>query len=153
MGAVAKESKAAKSGRWASRARWWWRAAGALALVAVARVAWDVATLPDAAALASGQPPVTALMRQREEEAAAAGKKVRPRQQVVGLQEIAPAAASAVVLSEDASFFVHGGIDTQEIEAAISRALETGRLRGASTITQQLAKNLWLSTERSYTRK
>jgi len=127
-------------------------AAVALAAVA-AKVAWDVLWLPDAAPLASGSPPVTALMRQREAEAAEAGKKLRHKQRVVPLQEIAPAAVSAVVISEDASFFVHEGIDTAEIEAAINRAMETGKLRGASTITQQLAKNLWLSTERSLTRK
>ena len=127
-------------------------AAVVLAAIA-AMVAWDVFWLPDAAPLSSGPPPVTALMRQRETEAAEAGRKLRHKQRVVPLQEIAPAAVSAVVISEDASFFVHEGIDTAEIEAAINRAMETGKLRGASTITQQLAKNLWLSTERSLTRK
>lgn len=121
--------------------------------VVAAKVAWDLATLPSAAPLASGAPPVTALMRQREAEAAEARVKPRRKQHVVSLQEIAPQAISSVVISEDAGFFVHEGIDAQEIEAAIGRAVETGKLRGASTITQQLAKNLWLSTERSLTRK
>jgi len=119
----------------------------------VAKVAWDLVTLPSAEPLASGPPPVTALMRQREAEAAEAGLKPRHKQHVVALQEIAPAAVSSVIISEDAGFFVHEGIDTVEIEAAVERAMEGGKLRGASTITQQLAKNLWLSTERSLTRK
>jgi monofunctional biosynthetic peptidoglycan transglycosylase len=118
-----------------------------------AKVIWDLATLPSAEPLASGPPPVTALMRQREAEAAEAFAKPRHKQHVVTLQEIAPSAISSVVISEDAGFFVHDGIDTQEIEAAAARAVETGKIRGASTITQQLAKNLFLSGERSWLRK
>src|SRR6185295_9746020 len=129
------------------------RIAAALLAALAVKVAWDLITLPPAEPLASGPPPVTALMRQREAEAAGAGLKPRHKQRVVGLQEIAPTAVSSVIISEDAGFFVHEGIDTAEIEAAVARAMETGKLRGASTITQQLAKNLWLSTERSLTRK
>jgi len=129
------------------------RIVAVLAAALVAKVAWDLVTLPSAEPLASGPPPVTALMRQRDAEAAGAGLKPRRKQHVVGLQEIAPTAVSSVIISEDASFFVHEGIDTAEIEAAVARAMETDKLRGASTITQQLAKNLWLSTERSLTRK
>lgn len=130
------------------------KAAAVVALLAIgAKVAWDVVTLPDAGRLASGPPPVTALMRQRDAEAAEAGKKARRKQRVVSLQEIAPTAVSSVVISEDAGFFVHEGIDTVEIEAAVARAMEGGKLRGASTITQQLAKNLFLSGERTPVRK
>lgn len=131
----------------------WRRVAGIALLAAAAWVGIEYWRLPSAEPLLSGPPPPTALMRQREEEAKEAGKPVRLRQQVVPLSEIAPQAVSAVVISEDASFFVHEGIDTREIQVAITRALERGKLRGASTITQQLAKNLWLSTERSLLRK
>lgn len=129
------------------------RIAAVLVAALAVKVVWDLVTLPSAEPLASGPPPVTALMRQREAEATEAGLKPRHKQRVVGLQEMAPTAISSVILSEDAAFFVHEGIDTAEIEAAVERAMEGGKLRGASTITQQLAKNLWLSTERSFTRK
>jgi monofunctional biosynthetic peptidoglycan transglycosylase len=124
----------------------------AVAVVAVWMVA-EYLALPSAEPLRSGPPPTTALMRQREVEARKTGKPIRRRQQVVALTEIAPVAVSAVVISEDASFFIHEGVDTKEIQKAITDALERGKLRGASTITQQLAKNLWLSTERSPLRK
>jgi monofunctional biosynthetic peptidoglycan transglycosylase len=60
----------------------------------------------------------------------------------------------AVVVSEDLEFFSHGGFSTYEIKQAIKRAIaEREPPRGASTITQQLAKNLWLSPSRSFSRK
>jgi monofunctional glycosyltransferase len=63
-------------------------------------------------------------------------------------------AIDAVLLSEDASFYLHEGVDTKELENALEDAMRKGKLgRGASTITQQLAKNLWLSTDRSLLRK
>jgi monofunctional biosynthetic peptidoglycan transglycosylase len=59
-----------------------------------------------------------------------------------------------VVLSEDSSFFTHQGFDWKELREAALQGARRGKLgRGASTITQQLAKNLWLGTERSYLRK
>jgi monofunctional biosynthetic peptidoglycan transglycosylase len=72
----------------------------------------------------------------------------------VELDRISPRLAEAVVLSEDASFFGHGGFDWQEIRNAAGQNLRAGRtVRGASTLTQQLAKNLWLGTERTWLRK
>jgi hypothetical protein len=59
----------------------------------------------------------------------------------------------AVVLSEDAGFFVHHGFDVSEVQDALARSGTHGRFRGASTITQQLAKNLFLSPERTLARK
>ncbi|HEY8209873.1 MAG TPA: biosynthetic peptidoglycan transglycosylase [Myxococcaceae bacterium] len=60
----------------------------------------------------------------------------------------------AITISEDASFYAHRGFDLDEIRASITRALRKGtRVRGASTITQQLTKNLFLSGERTYARK
>lgn len=59
----------------------------------------------------------------------------------------------AVVLSEDAGFFVHHGFDVREVQDALERSGAHVRLRGASTLTQQLAKNLFLSPERTLARK
>ena len=117
-------------------------------------VSWEWATLPEAAPLAKADPPTTALIEQRAEEARAEGRKPRRRQRPVPLAAVAPRAVDAVILSEDAGFYQHDGIDTGELEAALREAWEEKELgRGASTITQQLAKNLWLSTDRSLLRK
>ena len=59
----------------------------------------------------------------------------------------------AVLVAEDYSFFSHTGFDTHEIKAAARDAVKGKRVRGASTISQQLAKNLWLSPSRFPTRK
>ncbi len=59
----------------------------------------------------------------------------------------------SVLASEDSGFYTHHGFDLQEIQDALSRAGERPRMRGASTITQQLAKNLYLSPERTLLRK
>ena len=59
----------------------------------------------------------------------------------------------AVLVAEDLSFFKHSGFDTHEIRIAARDAIQGKRVRGASTLTQQLAKNLWLSPSRSPDRK
>ncbi len=69
------------------------------------------------------------------------------------LARIPPFLVSAVLVSEDAGFFGHRGFDFQEIKSSLLEASEEKRARGASTITQQLAKNLYLSRERTYARK
>jgi membrane peptidoglycan carboxypeptidase len=72
----------------------------------------------------------------------------------VPLSRIAPALQRAVVAAEDASFFAHEGFDWEGIKDAALYNLEVGEFkRGGSTITQQLAKNLYLSSERSLLRK
>jgi penicillin-binding protein 1A len=70
----------------------------------------------------------------------------------VPLAELPPWLPRAVTAAEDAGFWAHRGFDVQEIAEALRRG-GTGRLRGASTITQQLAKNLFLSPERTLSRK
>jgi monofunctional biosynthetic peptidoglycan transglycosylase len=130
-----------------------WVGAGLAALL-LSYAAISYLLLPDAAPLADRNPPTTALIERRAEEAREKGLKARRRQQWVPLSAIAPTAVAAVIVSEDAAFFTHEGVDVDELEKAIAEAAREGKLgRGASTITQQLAKNLWLSTDRSLLRK
>lgn len=70
------------------------------------------------------------------------------------LSEISRNAIGAVIVSEDWAFFQHKGFDPKQIEEAARDAIEDGgRLRGASTLTQQVAKNVFLNQERSFVRK
>ncbi len=126
---------------------------GVLLLSVLAGVAlWR--SLPDPAPLATRAPPTTALIEQRRAEAAREGRPFRPDYRPVPLDRISPRLVRAVVASEDASFFGHAGFDWDEIRNAAEQNWKAGRtVRGASTITQQLAKNLWLGTERSWLRK
>jgi monofunctional biosynthetic peptidoglycan transglycosylase len=111
-------------------------------------------SLPGVAHLRRERPQVTSLMKQRQEEARGRGAKQRLVQVWVPLQEMAPALLDAVIVAEDANFYGHRGFDFYEIRESIEKNLERGRFaRGASTITQQLAKNLFLSTERTLGRK
>jgi monofunctional biosynthetic peptidoglycan transglycosylase len=73
--------------------------------------------------------------------------------QWVPLERIAPSAALAVVAAEDQKFPVHWGFDFDAIRDAAERNARGGRLRGASTLTQQVARNLFLWQGRSYLRK
>jgi monofunctional biosynthetic peptidoglycan transglycosylase len=127
--------------------------AGAAAVFAY--VAYVYLTLPDVRQLARTNPTRTAFMDLRVAEARAAGRaKFGIRQQWVPFARIAPDLRRAVVLTEDAAFFDHEGIDLNEIRASMERNWEDGRFtRGASTITQQLAKNLYLSPSRNPMRK
>lgn len=116
--------------------------------------AYEWVTLPQADLLRSKNPPETALMVARAKEAQAEGRKVRKRHKWVELPAISTHLVNAVLISEDASFYLHKGVDTRELKEVASKAIEERSLgRGASTITQQLAKNLWLSTDRSLLRK
>jgi monofunctional biosynthetic peptidoglycan transglycosylase len=74
-------------------------------------------------------------------------------QRWVDLAQIDPALPLAVVAAEDQRFPRHWGFDTEEILAAVEKRLDGGRLRGASTISQQVARNLFLWQGRSYLRK
>jgi monofunctional biosynthetic peptidoglycan transglycosylase len=129
-------------------------AAVAAALLAVAAIAALWFTLPDPAALAKENPRTTALIEQRRAEARQKRRAFRPRQTWVALDRISPRLVHAVLLSEDANFFGHDGIDWEAMRDAAEHDLRVGRFaRGASTLTQQLAKNLWLGTEKSLWRK
>jgi monofunctional biosynthetic peptidoglycan transglycosylase len=93
-------------------------------------------------------------MALREREAAAAGKPVKRVQRWVPYMRISINLRKAVLAAEDNAFFEHEGIDIAEIKKTIQTSIEKGEsLRGASTITQQLAKNLYLSPSRDPLRK
>lgn len=110
--------------------------------------------LPDVTYLKYKNPQTTALMQLRKEQTEARGKKYHIRQNWVGFQTIPDLLKKAVRISEDASFYEHKGIDYEELKESIRKNLEEGNLvRGGSTITQQLAKNLFLSPEKSFLRK
>ena len=104
-------------------------------------------------ALRRVDPPVTAVQIQRRVEAWARKTAYRKRYTFVPLARIAPEFQHAVIAAEDARFFQHHGFDWVEVRAALDDEMDDGRLRGASTITQQLVKNLLLTTNRSFVRK
>jgi monofunctional glycosyltransferase len=111
-------------------------------------------TLPDVRPLRKTPPVSTAWMDMRAAQARAAGKPVRRNQRWVNYGRIAPNLTRAVLLAEDSAFWSHEGIDFDEMKIALEDSWDKGEpLRGASTITQQLAKNLYLSPSRNPTRK
>jgi monofunctional biosynthetic peptidoglycan transglycosylase len=121
-------------------------------LLAVAGAFW--VTLPSAEPLRHGNPTSTALIEARAREARAQRRPAPFEQHWVPLSRISPWLQRAVINSEDARFFEHDGIDVEQTKIALTEAVEEGHFqRGASTITQQLAKNLWLGEERTLWRK
>jgi monofunctional biosynthetic peptidoglycan transglycosylase len=111
-------------------------------------------TLPDVEFLKARDPETTALIEQRKAEAKKKGRKLKIRQKWVSFDDIPQLLKDIVRVSEDFDFYHHSGIDYYELKEAIKRNLKEGKkVRGGSTITQQLAKNLFLSTKKSYYRK
>lgn len=98
-------------------------------------------------------PPTTAVQMERRLQAWMHGTAYRKRYEFVPLSQISPNLQHAVVAAEDARFYQHHGFDWQAMELAAEHDMNGGRLRGGSTITQQLVKNLLFGTERSYLRK
>jgi monofunctional biosynthetic peptidoglycan transglycosylase len=115
---------------------------------------WLYFSLPDPSVLKTKNPKTTAIIEQRLQEAKSAGKTLRIHQEWVTFDQIPPLLRRAIRISEDAGFYIHRGIDFNEVWEAVQDNIEEGGIkRGASTITQQLAKNLYLSTDRSILRK
>jgi monofunctional biosynthetic peptidoglycan transglycosylase len=130
------------------------RGLAALAAIGFAVVAYVYLTLPDVRVLATTNPPTTAWMDMRTREAAAEGRPPRHVQRWVPYARISPNLKRAVLAAEDDAFFEHEGVDLEQLKNAIQQDLQKGRaIRGASTITQQLAKNLYLSPSRNPLRK
>ena len=112
------------------------------------------AGLYDVARLARAVPARTALMLERQAAAARNGRRWHVRQTWVPYDRISPFLRRAVLTAEDDAFYQHGGLDWSELRASARRDLEQRRVvRGGSTITQQLAKNLFLGDQRTVTRK
>lgn len=127
--------------RWIAK----WVALGILA-------AWSVAVLM-IVVLRWVDPPTSAVHMERHLQAWVHGRPYHERYKFVPLSEISPELQHAVVAAEDARFYQHHGFDWHEIEIAAEEDMDGRRTRGASTITQQLVKNLFFGTERSILRK
>jgi monofunctional biosynthetic peptidoglycan transglycosylase len=125
-----------------------------LAALAFAFLSYAYLTLPDVRPLATTNPKTTAFMQLREREAAQQGRQLRHYQVWVPYTRISQNVKRAVLVAEDDAFWQHEGIDMEQLKISIRDDLEKGKpMRGGSTITQQLAKNLYLSPSRDPVRK
>ena len=98
-------------------------------------------------------PPTTAVHIQRRVQAWIHHKPYHERYESVPLNQISPDFQHAVIAAEDARFYSHHGFDWHAMDNAAEGEAECGRIRGGSTITQQLVKNLFFGTGRSFLRK
>ena len=122
--------------------------------VAFACLVYAYLTLPDVRALARSNPTTTAFIELRAEEAVAKGTRPRRVQRWVGYSHVSPELKRAVLVAEDDAFFHHEGVDLAQLQESLEIDWARGRFtRGASTITQQLAKNLYLSPSKNPLRK
>ena len=122
-----------------------------LFFLGIAYVGYAAVSVPDVTSLKKTNPTVTAMMEQRADEN---HTKVRPIRAWASYNSISPHLRNAVLIAEDGAFFQHPGYDIGEIKESVKRNWREKRFaRGASTITQQLAKNLYLSTSRNPLRK
>jgi monofunctional biosynthetic peptidoglycan transglycosylase len=130
------------------------RGLAAIAAVLFAYGAWVYLTVPDVRPLRTTRPETTAFMELRAREARARGEEPKRDQRWVPYSRISPQLVRAVLVTEDAAFWQHAGVDYQQIKESLEVNLERGEFaRGASTITQQLAKNLYLSPSKNPVRK
>lgn len=110
--------------------------------------------MPDVRPLRTSNPEVTAFMELRAYEAASRGEPVVRDQRWVPYSRISPHLKRAVIVTEDSAFWQHEGVDYAQLKDAVEENLERREFaRGASTITQQLAKNLYLSPSKNPFRK
>jgi monofunctional biosynthetic peptidoglycan transglycosylase len=98
-------------------------------------------------------PPTTAVHMERRWQAWIHHKPYRERYKFIPLSQISPDFQHAVIAAEDARFYQHHGFDWEQIQIDAEEDMEGGRVRGASTLTQQLVKNLFFGTGRSILRK
>jgi monofunctional biosynthetic peptidoglycan transglycosylase len=130
---------------------WIVTAASALLLIGVAVVWFSV---PDVRWLSKRNPGETSLMKFRRAQALEQKRKAGSRWQWIPLARISPYLIQAVLISEDDKFFEHEGFDWESIRQALEVNLQKRRIfRGGSTITQQLAKNIFLTPEQTLVRK
>jgi monofunctional biosynthetic peptidoglycan transglycosylase len=127
-----------------------------LLIAFAAFVAVELISLPyeDISKLRYKNPAETAFMRERADQLRVQGRRFRKMQIWIPLKEIPSDAVDAVVVAEDGTFWSNEGFDWFEFKESLERDLDEGRAaRGASTITQQLVKNLYLSSSKSVLRK
>lgn len=128
--------------------------AGAVGAALFIGLAWTLFTWPDVGRLATEFPESTAFIDRYQENRRAEGTSDAVAWTPVPYARISVNLKRAVIASEDTEFFFHDGFSSHELREAIRKAIRQREApRGASTITQQLAKNLWLSPSRSLTRK
>jgi monofunctional biosynthetic peptidoglycan transglycosylase len=117
-------------------------------------VGYEWITFPDVSELATKPPTTTAFMEQRKAELRAAGKSDVIAYHWVPYGRISPYLRRGVLVAEDDAFYEHGGVDVDALQEAIRKDWERKKItHGGSTITQQLAKNLYLSPSRNPLRK
>ena len=127
--------------------------AGAIA-IAFALVAYAYLTLPDVRPLKTNNPQTTAFMDLRAAEARAKGQQPRRAQRWLAYGRISSNLTRAVLVAEDDLFWQHEGLDLDQLQESLALDWARGRFtRGGSTITQQLAKNLYLSPSKNPMRK
>jgi monofunctional glycosyltransferase len=126
----------------------------AVAACACGLLGYVYLTLPDVSTLATTNPATTAFMELRAEEARARNEEPRRVQRWVPYGRVSASLKRAVLVAEDDGFWQHDGIDVKSMKSSIEHDLEKGAFsRGGSTITQQLAKNLYLSPSKNPARK
>lgn len=109
---------------------------------------------PDVSKLKKENPQKTSFMKYRENEWKEKGKKVKIRQMWVSFSHISPYLVKAVLIAEDDKFWLHEGFDFEAIEKAVEKNIKAGKFKaGGSTISQQLAKNLYLTPAKKPLRK
>jgi len=130
-----------------------WRAGLVVLALGLCFAAWNL-FWPPVGRLAERDPRTSAFMQAQEERWAEQGLRRSLKWRFVPLERISPYLQQAVLIAEDDKFYSHDGFDYDMMAQAVERNLEAGRVRyGASTITQQLAKNLYLTPSRSPLRK
>jgi monofunctional biosynthetic peptidoglycan transglycosylase len=128
--------------------------AALLGVAVLGPLGYAVLSRPRVSRLARERPASTAFIERYQEEQVRAGKAGRVEWRWVPRESISPHLQRAVIVSEDIGFFSHHGFELAEVRQALRDAVRAGSApRGASTITQQLAKNLWLSPSRNPWRK
>lgn len=134
--------------------RWFVRIALATLVLGGSCGTWVWLRWPDIERLSGSEPETTAFIQRYRERQLRLGESAAVEWRWVPLQRVSPHLLRAVVAGEDMEFFSHNGFSQSEVRAAIADAIrEWKQPRGASTITQQLAKNLWLSPSRNPLRK
>ena len=123
-------------------------------LISLVGLALYLFLVPDVSKLKKENPKKTSFMKYREKEWKRQGKKYRIQQKWVPLSQISPYLIKAVLIAEDDKFWSHEGFDYEAMQKAIEKDIKAKKFKlGGSTISQQLAKNLYLSPAKNPIRK